>query len=205
MPNRSGKAYGLTALIPIRQGGDERAWSARTREVLNGWGQADASPLARVPNTYLCRFFVLDDVFFQGAWNAEDHLESAYLVFETNFHGEPDAYLEGMWRCAGDAIGELFRHCVAFDAVDNEAHFVEYLRKCQVGNIFYFDGSTDESLVEQLKGLYLKQEFTRFVHANQGVAPAELQQRFAEFLETVDLDSPVPRWKAGTETGEIVL
>ncbi len=65
MANKSGKAYGLTTLCPIVNGElDKQSFSALTRDRLEKLPIHDKSPMARVPNTYLCRFLVLNDVFF---------------------------------------------------------------------------------------------------------------------------------------------
>ena len=44
--------------------------------------------MAKVPNTYLARFYILNDVFYQGFPAEEEHLKSKYLVFSSNFHGD---------------------------------------------------------------------------------------------------------------------
>ena len=106
MANRSGNAYGFTALIPIINGSiiidedSQQSHASKVRELLQQWPLNEKSPMAAVPNTYLCRFYVLNDVFYQGSPAEEDHLKSKYLVFSTNFHGELDAYLQGMWDSA---------------------------------------------------------------------------------------------------------
>ena len=62
--NISGNAYALTMLCPIKPGIEEnRTYADLIRDQLEIWNLADVSPLAQVPNTYLCRFFVLDDIY----------------------------------------------------------------------------------------------------------------------------------------------
>ncbi len=54
--------------------------------------------------------------------------------------------------------------------------------------------------LEQLKSLYLKQEFSKFVFSNQGKSPAELQKAFQQFVQrTQPADLSGPGWKAGSE------
>ena len=94
MANTAGKAYGLTALIPIQHGfSDNTSYDKQVRDLLQCWPRHDDSPMAQIPNTYLCRFYLLNDVFFEGDPAKEDHLNNHYLVYETNFHGDRDTYL----------------------------------------------------------------------------------------------------------------
>lgn len=247
MPNVSNKAYGLTTLIPIKNGSvNNTAYSSRILDRLQDLPLNENSPMAKVPNTYLARFYVLNDViyqegepankswgFFETCFNwlfygkisvKEDHLKSKYLVFSSNFYGDLDVYLEGMWKAAADELKPIFEHCVAFERVTNESSFVDYIKDCQVETTFFFNGSvsplTDENghryeddrkyeeeddvpLVVQLKSLYLKQEFSKFVYAHQGKSDEELQKSFEAFIKEVQPNElSGPTWKAGAATLE---
>lgn len=202
MPNQSGNSYGLTVLSPIINGSDNnQSFSAILRDKLQNLPLNSASPMAKVANTYLCRFYVLNDVFYQGKPAKEEHLKSKYLVFSSNFHGSLDDYLVGMWQSAKQEVIDLWQHCVGFDLVNDAASFTQYIKKCQIENSLFFNGSNDEPLAEQLKGLYLKQEFSRFVFDNQGLPAEQLQLKFAEFIErTEPANLAGPTWKAGAAT-----
>ena len=215
MPNLNGNAYGLTALCPIiNQSPGERSFALAVRETLDALPTGEHSPMAAVPETYLCRFFVLDDVVYEGldvvkliplvVPASRDRLKSAYLVFEANFHGpELDPYLWSMWDTAQAAIRQIWKHCVGFGQVHDAASFAKYLRRCQVETTFYFNGSNDESLAEQLKGLYLKQELAKFAFENQGKSAQQLQDAFFDFVQRTqpeELDGPT--WRPGAESLE---
>lgn len=223
MANVSGKAYALTALIPIRNDHvGEIAFCDLVRDRLQNWNTLVNSPMAQVPQTYLCRFFVLDDVFIEslpgasaldatadylpivpnnirkGVLPAHDHLQSKYIVFSSNFHGDLDTYLRGMWTAISAEIKEVFGFCYAFDQVDSADKFVAYIKKCQLKAALFFNGSTDDPLEEQLKGLYLKQEFSRFAVENQGLPTAELRKKFQEFIARVaPTNLNEPSWTPG--------
>ncbi|CCN47424.1 conserved hypothetical protein [Vibrio nigripulchritudo MADA3029] len=206
MANKSGNAYGLTVLSPIINGcKNDTSYGALLRDHLNSLPLNRFSPMAKVPNTYLARFYVLADVFYQGYPAREEHLQSQYLVFSTNFYGDLDSYLHDMWRCAEADVKAIWQHCVAFDQVDSAEKFVEYIKKCQIDNQLFFNGSNTLSLKAQLKSLYLKQEFSRFVYANQGKSAEELQQAFHQFVRAIDIDNlSSPSWSAGASSLEEV-
>ncbi len=199
MPNKSGNAYGLTTFCPIRNGYQgNQSYAAEIRNRLEDLGLNENSPMASVPNTYLCRFYVLDNVFYEGKPADLEELRSKYLVFTSNFHGDLEPYLQGMWNTASDQIRPIWEFCVGFDKVHDANSFVAYIKRCQVNTTFFFNGSTDDPLDEQLKSLYLKQELTKFVYEHQGQSAEELQQAFKEFVaRTRPADLSRPTWRPG--------
>jgi hypothetical protein len=207
MANKSGNAYALTLLCPIRRGTPEQCpdgmpeqtYSALIRYELQQLRVAEESPMSKVPNTYLSRLFVLDDVPYQGKPAYLEHLKSNYLVFSSNFYGELEDYLNGMWNGVNEELKAILRYCVGFERVTNAATFIDYIKACQVTTTFFFNGSSDDPLAEQLKSLYLKQEFSKFAFENQGKSPADLQAAFEQFVRrTQPANLSSPTWKAGS-------
>jgi hypothetical protein len=203
--NQSGNAYALTLLCPILQDSPAQPVEEMTgqshadllRYELQQLRVSDESPMARVPNTYLSRLFVLNDVPYQGHPAVLEHLKSSYLVFESNFHGGLDDYLRGMWNAVEQEIRAILSHCVGFDRVSDLETFVAYIKKCQITTTFFFNGSSDEPLETQLKSLYLKQEFSQFAFENQGRSAADLQAAFLRFIERTAPAKARPTWKPG--------
>ncbi len=199
MPNTSGNSYALTTFCPIRNGHHgEIPNYALTRKKLQELPDNEGSPMARVDNTYLARFYILDDAIFNSYPSDLDKLQSKYLVFTSNFHGDLDTYLTGMWNSISADIQQIWADCVGFDTVNSAQSFIEYIKKCQLYTTFFFNGSTDESLQEQLKSLFLKQEFSKFVFAHQGVPAKQLLSDFKEFIAwSKPKVLSAPTWKAG--------
>ena len=205
MANKSGNAYALTLLCPIIRGASTdssgvkgESHTALLRDLLQSLHLNEESPMAQVPNTYLCRFWVLSDTVYQGKPAYLEHLNSEYLVFSSNFYGELEPYLTGMWNALKDGVLAILSHCVGAETVRDAASFIEYVKKCQVTTTFFFNGSTDEPLAQQLKNLYLKQEFSKFAFENQGKSAGDLQKAFREFVaraQPANLDGPT--WAAG--------
>jgi len=234
MATKSGNATALTVLSPIKNGNlGEASFADLTRERCLRLPVHEASPLAKVPNTYLARLFILDNVFYESlpgndsifnfsditsifsdsarkkALPRKDTLKSKYLVFSSNFHGDLDTYLTGLWEKwsyidhegVQRNVRHIWEHCVAFDRVTDAGSFIAYIKRCQLDASLFFNGSTDDSLQEQLKSLYLKQEFTKFAVEHQGKSAVEIQQDFKAFIARVqpeNLDGPT--WQAGKST-----
>lgn len=230
MANTSGNAYALTVLAPIQNGCmGEISYAEIIRNRLQDMPLHEDSPLAKVPNTYLARLFILDDVFYESntandalfnfgdlfsffsdrfrraALPRKDNLQSKYLVFTSDFYGNLDNYLEGLWKnwvvleknTARD-VCYLWEYCVGFDQVTDSESFIRYIKKCQLNATLYFNGSTDDPLQEQLKSLYLKQEFARFAVEHQGKSAAQLQAAFMKFIDRVQPENLAgPSWVPG--------
>jgi hypothetical protein len=206
MANKSGNAYALTILCPILPGVPSNSptgqsgqtYTALLRDQLQTLHLNEDSPMAQVPNTYLCRFWVLSDVPYQGKPAFLEHLKSDYLVFSSNFYGELEPYITGMWNALKDSVLAVLWHCVGHETVHDASSFIDYIKKCQVTTTFFFNGSTDEPLADQLKNLYLKQEFSKFAFENQGKSARELQDAFCGFVQrTQPANLAGPTWAAG--------
>src|SRR5437899_2231844 len=127
MANKSGNAYGLTLLCPILRGLPKQAPEGMNDQThadliriqLQQLTMNEQSTMARVPNTYLGRLWVLNDVPYQGRPATLEHLKSNYLVFASNFYGELEDYLRGMWTAIEQDLRAILQHCVGFDRVTN--------------------------------------------------------------------------------------
>ncbi len=208
MANEFGDSYGLTCLCPIMNGQadpladgivDLASYDKITRRRIQTLPLNEHSPFAQVPNTYFARLFILNDVFFQQGDNIKrDHLKSKYLVFTSNFHGKLESYLAGMWNSSEQDIRNIWQYAVGFDKVNDATSFTEYIKKCQLTTTLFFNGSTDKSLKQQLKSLYLKQAFSEFVLLNQGKNATDLKAELKQFMQKVELDNlDNPSWVPG--------
>jgi hypothetical protein len=222
--NKSGNAYALTMLCPIKPGVEgNRIYADLIRDQLESWNMASVSPMSLVPNTYLCRFFVLDDIYTEslpgaGIWDAlsdirlipsneqrlaalphTDRLQSRYLVFTSNLHGDVDDYLHGMWQSIHVEINTIWKYCYGFENVNDEVSFVAYAKKCCLDTSLFFVGSNDDSLAAQLKALYVKQEFSRFAKETQDLSASQLRLAYTAFMQHIKpRDVEQPTWKAGS-------
>jgi hypothetical protein len=227
--NISGNAYALTLLCPVKPGVEQnRLYADRIRDHLESWNKLVVSPLSKVPNTYLCRFFVLDDIYTEslpGAsiWDAlsdirivpsneqrlaalpyTDHLQSRYLVFTSNFYGDVDTYLMAMWQNMEAEIKAIWQYCYGFEGVNDASSFVAYVHKCRLDASLFFVGSNDDSLADQLKALYVKQQFSRFAQETQDLPAVQLKEAYTAFMKRIKpRDTSHPTWKAGVSNAEL--
>jgi hypothetical protein len=183
MPDQNGSIYGLTVLSPVTRGRE-----AALRQYLAALPRDRTSPFTRVAGTHMCRLVVMDDVVFVGAPARQEHLKSAYLVYETNFDGGLDDYLNAMAGAIPEVIDGVWSHCAGYLGIGG---FPAYIKKCRIPTTFYFADVNNKSVGQCLKALRTQAELARFVAENQNLPAAELQKAFIAFMETLR-NSPAP-------------
>ena len=202
MANVSGKTYGLTILSPIIE--DNRldvCHSMKLRWYLSQLPRDNTSPFAQLSSTYLARLVVMDDVVFVGHPAHEVHLKSRYLVFETNFDGDLDTYLERMAKETKEFVDAVWTHCVGFPGTDDVNAFMAYMKRCQVKTTFFFADVNDRTVGSTLKALKTQAALADFMEKHQGRTAAEVQRAFGEFYERLRKSPELPR--GGDESRDI--
>lgn len=191
MANKSGSVYGLTILSPIIDDPDvEESHTCALREYLAALPQDHRSPFGTVSSTHIARLVVMDDVVFVGAPAREEHLQSPYLVFESNFDGDLNAYLARMAADIPETVNAIWQHCVGYPGLNDVRAFIEYMKGCQLTTTFYFADVNNRTVEQTLKALQTQDGFATFVEENQGKPSAELQKAFLEFWGSLQNTAP---------------
>ena len=197
MSNHSGSVYGLTIFSPIKPLKDdenvELSHNLAIRKYLRTLPLDDRSLFAKVSSTHIARLFVLDDVVYFGMPSCEEHLASRYLVFESNFDGDLDAYLGRLAREASAEIDTIWQHCEGYPGVQNVDAFIAYMKKCQLTTTFYFADVNNKTVQQTLRALQAQSAVAAFIGKNQGQPPEQLQKAFLEFSARLrTAPQPVP-------------
>ncbi len=201
MANKSGSVYGLTILSPIKDDPkSEVSHNLALRMYLAKLSRHRHSPFAKVSSTHFARLVVMDDVVYVGMPACEEHLKSKYLVFESNFDGALDTYLERMAVEIPETVDAVWQHCVGFPGVANVAAFKAYMKKCQVETTFFFADVNDKTVQQTLRALQTQSAVTAFIVKHQGAPPEELQAAFTQFIKKLDrAPEPAPAATLGKE------
>jgi hypothetical protein len=193
MPNQSGTVYGLTILSPIID--DEKSSPSHDLQIRNYLATlptGEESPFALARGTHLARLVVMDDVVFVGAPAIEEHLQSKYLIFESNCDGDLDTYLTGLAAAAPQHLDAVWSHCVGYPGAANLPAFIAYMKACQIETTFFFAAVNNKSVTETLRALQTQRAVADFIACHQGVEPARLQAEFAEFVTRLESE-PLPK------------
>jgi len=193
MPNQNGRVYGLTLLSPIID--DDKATPSHDLQIRNYLAilpTGEESPFALAPGTHLARLVVMDDVVFVGAPAIEEHLQSKYLIFETNCDSDLESYMLGLAAAVPQHLDAVWSHCVGYPGTANPRAFVDYMKACQIETTFFFAAVNDKSVPVTLRALQTQRAVTDFIVSHQGMEPARLQAEFAQFVTTLESE-PIPR------------
>jgi hypothetical protein len=202
MANQSGQIYGLTILSPVLEGGTlDIGHATALRWYLASLPSDHTSPFAQVSSTHFARLVVMDDVVFVGAPAIEEHLNSRYLVFETNFDGDLDTYLTRIAKEIPDLVDSVWKHCVGYPGVADPAAFVAYMKKCQIETTFFFADVNDHTVQQNLKALQVQSALSHFIEQNQGKPAAEIQKSFGVLMDHLaKAPAPLPGGKDSEKT-----
>lgn len=199
MANQSGTVYGLTILAPIID--DPKASPSHDLQIrvhLAHMLRGAASPFATVSSTHIARFVVMDDVVYIGMPCCEEHLQSKYLIFESNFDGDLDTYLGRLARDAPADVHAIFGHCVGYPGLSNMAAFIAYMKACQIDTTFFFAAVNDKTVQQTLRALQTQSAVSTFIQHNQGKSAADLQSAFREFVNIQqNMPAPIPGLAVG--------
>ena len=192
MANQSGQIYGLTILSPVIETDRiDICHATALRWYLAGLPRDHTSPFARVSSTHFARLVVMDDVVFVGAPACEEHLKSRYLIFETNFDGDLDKYLERMAREIPEVVDSVWKHCVGYPGVADPAAFAAYMKRCQIKTTFFFADVNDKTVQDTLKALQVQAALSHFISRNRGKRAGEIQKLFGRLMEDLS-NAPAP-------------
>ena len=193
MPDISGQSYAFAALTPIISGNTQGViHAAELRSVLARLCELKISPFSRVAGTHFARWNVIDDMPQLGFPTDIDHLQSKYLLFETDFDGDRDAWITAFATTMPDVINAVYRHCVGYPGLASLADFRTYLLKCQLHTTLDFAPYGTTKLDTVLRALDTQRKFVGFMHATQGKSPLELRAAFTDFMQRLD-QAPTPR------------
>lgn len=201
MANQSGSVYGLTILSPIKNDPHaETSHNLAIRLYLRTLPVDQTGPFAKISSTHMARLVVMDDVVYFGMPSCEEHLKAQYLVFESNFDGDLDTYLERMAREAAEEVDAVWQHCDGYPGLNDVSAFIAYMKRCQVKTTFYFADVNNRTVQQTLRALQVQSAVVTFIEKNQGKPPTELQRAFVRFLEAVrKAPPPVPGSAQGRE------
>lgn len=179
MANSSGQAYAfmsMTAVMPGREPDLEA--------MLAAWPKGPDSPLARMGTTHFARFLVLHDLVYQGEPQVRDSLESAYLIFVSNFDGELEAYLDSLLEFMPDEAEQVWGLCAGCPSLRERDDFLAYLLHNQVDTTFFLSAYPEATVQNVRDAVDLRRRLSRMAVDGQRSQPAELMRRWrAEFAE----------------------
>jgi hypothetical protein len=173
--NVSGQAYALSVLTPILDGHADAL-----REHLDGLGEGDASPLARVPGTHIARWVVIDGVIYQGSGQRKRDALTPRLLFSSNFDGDVGAYLEGLRTGMAADADAIWGHCRGYPGHEDGPGFAAWMRAHMLEAALFFAAYGGMTVEQVHSNLDRRRRLLDLTLEGQKLSPADLKARFME-------------------------
>lgn len=132
----------------------------------------------------------------------EDATYGAYLVFENNFDGPLEAYLDELYSHSAEGLHRIYSHCLDYPAASaaNREQIISYLRKHIVRPNAYHIGNLGRSVERVLNEDSLRDRLESFLDdvvrkGTGGQTSSSIRQRVQDFVSS----KPVLAWAAQTE------
>jgi hypothetical protein len=137
----------------------------------------------------------------------EDPGYGAYLVFESNFDGELDPYLEDLYANCAEGLHRIYSCCRDYSAVSagDKARMLSYLRAHVVRPNAYHIGNVGRSLVRTLQEDGLRDNVEDFLdgvvrQGNIGT-PVSIRQRVQDFVRS----QPALAWAGSAQPRQTAM
>ena len=172
--NVSGQAYALSVLTPILDGHADEL-----RAHLEGLGEGEASPLARVPGTHIARWVVMDDVMDQEGQPKHDRL-GPRLLFSSNHDGDVGVYLEHLRTGMAADADAIWGHCRGYPGHDDGPRFAAWMRAHMLEAALFFAAYGGMTVEQVHENLDRRRRLLDLALAGRDLPPADLKARFME-------------------------
>lgn len=167
-PDSAGSMCTLTAITPVEPGREQAL-----REELAGWGDAQESPMARVPRTHLARFIVIDRLPFL-------ELRRHHLLFNAAFDAPWDGYPAAVHEALGDRAERIWGNCAGYPAGAGAARFAEWLLEHRIRARAVVAAYPDATLEDVRRALALRHRIGLFARRTQRRAPDHVLAAFEQ-------------------------
>jgi len=174
MSDRSGQATAFMALTPIRPGSE-----GELRSYLEALPQT-GSPLARLAGTHFARWVILDDWVNDPSQPREDHLQSHYLIFTSNFDGPLDPYLDELCVKLAPEAREIWGRCIGYPPEATGPQLKAYLLHNKIDTGFFVAAYPHATVPQVKAALAARERLIAFAVRTQDMGPDELLRAFTE-------------------------
>jgi hypothetical protein len=174
MSDRSGRATAFMALTPIRPGSE-----GELRSYLEALPQA-GSPLARLAGTHFARWVILDDWVNDSSQPREDHLQSHYLLFTSNFDGPLDPYLDELCVKLAPEAREIWGRCIGCPPEATGPQLKAYLLHNKIDTGFFVAAYPHATVPQVKAAVAAREQLIAFAVRAQDMGPDELLRAFTE-------------------------
>ena len=184
MSNRSGRIAGITIVSPVR-----RWWAAWLRA---SWPFARRSPLIARPLVKLgfinfAHWSLVNRVPAAGSRRSSRRLRQRYLLFQSNFNGDPGLYIDAFSLVVRGRLWLMWHGAYGYPKARPTERFREFIleRRVPDDRYHYWAAYPDGSSRAVVSALALRRELERFARDAAELPPEEFAPAYRRFIGEV--------------------
>lgn len=184
MGNVAGRATALTVLTPIKRG-----WPVwlRVRFWIVGRIPALTRDLRRLSFIHFAYWAIIDRFPYNGAPQEPDRLNYRYLLFESNFNGMWEEYIDAFSAVLPDRMKKIWGSSFGFPGPVPVGPFKDYIRHNELAASHYYCAYPQATTTMIMGALALQRRFSAFAKQVQddAMTPEEFQEAYHALLTDV--------------------
>jgi len=180
--NVHGQAQAITVLTAMKPGGS--LFSRLVLGVLQRFPWLSL-PLVRLSFIHFAHWGFITHIPDNGPPQAKERLKHHYLLFESNFNGRWDDYIECFAQDLSLQMRLIWNTSIGFPGPLPVRTFEDYIQKNSVTASYYWSAYPDATTTEVLSALTLHQRFAAFRQQVEFMSAAEFKAAYEQFLTEI--------------------
>lgn len=186
----SGKSFAITNTTPMPPW---KSWILRLIFLVIGKlgvPKRDQENLVNLSFIHFARWVIIPRGGFPrlSEQQPRESLNYDYMLFCSNFNGSWKQYIDAFSEVIPGGMNNIWRWSVRYPGSQPLTPFLTYIAQNQYDNDYYYNATPGASTTDILRALDLTAKLNAFIPASRGLAPAEFERAFYEFLATVQND-----------------
>ena len=169
-------------LSPVKPG-----WSLWLRLLFFILGSlpALARPLAQLSFIHYAHWALLRRIPFNGSPQVRERLNYTYLLFESNFNGTWDQYIEAFSEALGDRMSAIWGSSFGFPGPIPVEPFKAYIRHNEFTASYYWSAYPQATTTMVVQALELRPKLLALAEASRTSSPQQFATAYAAMLTDV--------------------
>ncbi len=205
MANRAGKAYGMTAFTPMTRKGTygllrtlffrgvaewlkPRVWQKGALHRLLVKKTAAGADLRKLSFIHFARWVVIR----RDEWPPQpkgkpprEDLEHDYLLFESNFNGSWEQYIDAFSRIVPGGMDKIWKWSVKYPKSKPITPFLQYIRGCQLDTDYYYSAYPGAAINDVVNAIGVDKALEDLAREASDLSADEFLPRYELFLRKV--------------------
>ena len=179
MPNTHGAATAITVLTPVKRGW--RAWLLGAF-YLGQTIRLSTYILRKLSFIHFARWCILRDVPYNGPPQEREELKHNYLLFESNFNGTWDQYIDAFSHIVPAQMKMVWGSSWGFPGPVPVGPFKDYIRRNEYEANHYYSAYPEATTTMIASSLTLEDRFAEFDARAGDMSDEQLQQAWLRFV-----------------------